>query len=421
MRISIAPSKIEGFVTAPPSKSAAHRALICAALADGRSVLQNIVFSQDILATQQALAQLGTRFTVQGSQVTVQGIRRLCVPECPIDCNESGSTLRFLIPLCSLTGAKVCFTGQGRLFARPQEVYAQMFEKQGLSFVQTAQGITIEGALSAGKYTVRGDVSSQFISGLLFALAWLEQESSITITPPFESRSYVALTCQAMQDFGVQTTWRNENTICINAKEKYKPNNVTVESDYSQAAFFAVLGAIKGGVTIQNLRADSLQGDKVILEILKRCNAEMTQTEQGIYFAKSKLQATEIDLADCPDLGPILMVLGLFCEGETIIKNAARLRMKESDRIAAMQTEIAKMGGEIKAQADTVRITPAKLNATAHLQSHNDHRIAMALSVAALGADVPVCIDGAQAVRKSYPDFWQVIKTLGAEVSDAAT
>ena len=327
-----------------------------------------------------------------------------------MDCGESGSTLRFFIPVFSLTGETVRFCGGGRLFSRPQQVYADLFAARGLAFAQTEQGVTLKGALPPGDYTLPGDVSSQFITGLLYALPLLPGDSTITLTGKVESRPYIDLTLSALADFGVTARWLDERRLAVPGGQHYRPCSYRVEGDYSQAAFPAVLGAVCGGVTVTGLRPDSLQGDAAILDILARCGANFTRTGDEVRFQAAPLRATAIDLAACPDLGPILMVLGLFCEGDTVITNAGRLRIKESDRIAAMQEELAKFGGQVLAKGETVTVKGlggALRAPTQPLNSHNDHRVAMALSVAAWAAGLPALLEDAGAVAKSWPTFFE--------------
>ena len=422
MEVTIRPGTLgeqNAVITAPPSKSMAHRAVLCAGLAQGLSRIYNLEYSQDIQATLSGVGQGCAKVSCEGSSARIEGHGGFATLVKPIYCGESGSTLRFFIPVFSLTGQKVRFTGAGRLFARPMGVYQQIFEKQRLEFIQTSQDITIKGSLCPGEYEVAGNVSSQFISGLLFALPLLEKPSKIRIPPPFESRSYVELTLGVLHDFGVQAEWSREepDTLLIPGGQCYHNCDYTVEGDYSQAAFFAVLGALKGGITVNGLRPDSRQGDAAILEILGRCGAKFDRFGDSVRFEKSQLTATEIDLADCPDLGPVLMVLGCFCEGRTHIANAGRLRLKESDRIAAMQEELAKFGAKITSTENDVYIeggnalcTPAKLH------GHNDHRVVMSLAVCAMGAGLNATIDDAQAVRKSWPEFFAVLRKTGVEV-----
>ncbi|MFR3792322.1 MAG: 3-phosphoshikimate 1-carboxyvinyltransferase [Blautia massiliensis (ex Durand et al. 2017)] len=417
-------SRLGGTAAVPPSKSAAHRAVLCAALADGVSHISNIAYSQDIRATLQAAAQLGARIKEAPDAVTITGrgnASGFITVTRPVFCNESGSTLRFMIPLFSLTAQKVRFTGAGRLFDRPQAVYQMLFNRQGLRFEQTPDGITIFGRLRPGGFTLPGDVSSQFISGLLFAAPLMESESTIEVLPPYESRSYVDLTLAALQQFGIKVTARarkNGSVLYrVAAPQRYTASDLAIEGDYSQAAFLAVLGCVAGGITVTGLNPDSRQGDKVILDILQRCGGKIKPTPDGYTFARSLLRATEIDLADCPDLGPVLFTLGCFCSGETVIHNAGRLRLKESDRIAAMQTELQKLGAHIQVDGDDVRITGTALHAPeAPLSGHNDHRVVMALATAACAAGVPALILGADAVNKSWPAFWDVLRGLGAKM-----
>lgn len=449
MRAILYPSEISGRVAAPPSKSMAHRALICAALAKGESRVLNLSASQDITATLAAMRLLGASaadmdapecrrgaaaaYAHWSGERTVSGPGSLILKGTgglpfapvsgPVDCCESGSTLRFLIPLFSLTGAPVRFTGRGRLMERPQGVYARMFAERGLGFAQDADGITVRGALSAGEYTLAGNISSQFISGLLFATPLMEAPSTIEVRAPFESRSYVDLTTDAMQKFGVKVSVRARKdgsaTYKVAAPQHYAAADMDVEGDYSQAAFLAVLGSTVGGITITGLPSGSHQGDRVILDILKQCGAKFERSGSHVTFHRSLLKAVEIDLADCPDLGPVLIALGCFCSGTTIIHNAGRLRIKECDRIAAMQEELAKMGGTVKADGDILTIEGCALHKpTAPLNGHNDHRIVMAMAVAALAAGQPAVIEGANAVNKSWPDFFEVIKGLGAHVTN---
>ena len=238
-------SRLGGTATVPPSKSAAHRAVLCAALAEGTSHITNIEYSKDIRATLGAAAQLGAKITEEAHSVTIKGhgtAGGFVTVTRPVFCNESGSTLRFMIPLFSLTAQKVRFTGAGRLMQRPQEIYAQLFERQGLRFEQNEQGITIFGRLCPGTFTLPGNVSSQFISGLLFALPLLGGTSTLHLIPPVESRSYIDMTRAVQHAFGVESRWLDENTLEIPGGQHYLPGDYTVEGDYSQAAFPAVLG-----------------------------------------------------------------------------------------------------------------------------------------------------------------------------------
>ena len=410
-----------GVLAAPPSKSMAHRAVLCAALADGESRLTGLAHSQDIDATLAAAAALGAQVEAGESWARIAGAAPLQAPAAPVDCCESGSTLRFLIPLAALTGRPVAFTGRGRLMQRPQSVYQELFASQGLRFGQEGDTLTVAGPLRPGCFSLAGDVSSQFISGLLFALPLLDGDSRLCLKPPVESRSYIEMTRAAQSRFGVVSAWLDEYTLAVPGGQAYRPRDMAIEGDWSQAAFPAALGVLAGDVTVTGLEPGTLQGDAVILDILRRCGGWAEPVPGGVRFQKSALHGTKIDLADCPDLGPILMALGLLCEGETVIANAGRLRLKESDRIAAMEQELRKLGGRIESDGGTVTVRRSALHAPAGpLWGHNDHRVVMSLTVLAAAAGLPVQIDGAEAVAKSWPGFFAAVRQLGVEVQTDA-
>ena len=410
-----------GVLAAPPSKSMAHRAVLCAALADGESRLTGLAHSQDIDATLGAAAALGAQVEAGESWARIAGAAPLQAPAAPVDCCESGSTLRFLIPMAALTGRPVAFTGRGRLMQRPQSVYQELFASQGLRFGQEGDTLTVAGPLRPGCFSLAGDVSSQFISGLLFALPLLDGDSRLCLKPPVESRSYIEMTRAAQSRFGVASAWLDEYTLAVPGGQAYRPRDMAIEGDWSQAAFPAALGVLAGDVTVTGLEPGTLQGDAVILDILRRCGGRAEAVPGGVRFQKSALHGTKIDLADCPDLGPILMALGLLCEGETLITNAGRLRLKESDRIAAMEQELRKLGGRIESDGGTVTIRRSVLHAPAGpLWGHNDHRVVMSLTVLAAAAGLPVQIDGAEAVAKSWPGFFAAVRQLGVEVQTDA-
>ena len=395
----------------------AHRAVLCAALAEGTSRLSNLAHSQDIDATLAAAAAFGAAVEPGDRQARITGVGFPRPAAGPVDCCESGSTLRVLIPMAALTGAPVTFTGRGRLMQRPQSVYQELFARQGLRFEPAGDALTVAGPLQAGRFELAGDVSSQFVSGLLFALPLLAGDSTLCLRPPVESRSYIQMTRAAQAAFGVESRWLDQNTLLVPGNQRYTARDAAIEGDWSQAAFPAVLGALAGDVTVTGLDLDTLQGDAVIREILRDCGAEIHPAADGVRFVKSPLHGVEIDLADCPDLGPILMVLGLFCSGKTVIRNAGRLRLKESDRIAAMEQELRKFGGKIESEGGTITIWESALHAPQEpLDGHNDHRVVMSLTVLAAAAGLPAGIEGADAVRKSWPDFFAAVRQLGVEV-----
>lgn len=418
MRALIQPSACtQHFTQIPPSKSLAHRAVICAALASGTSRIDNIDYSMDVMATLSAMEALGAHIERFKDYVIITGIKTLkSEKELHINCEESGSTLRFLIPLFSLCENKVVFTGKGRLMQRPQSVYEKLFEDNKTPLRKTENELIVEGVLQAGEIHVRGDVSSQFISGLLFALPLLSEDSKVIIEGPYESESYVNLTIDMLKKFGIQIEAK-DRTLTIFGNQSYHPQNITVESDYSQLAFFAALGVLNGPVRCGGLKQDSLQGDRAVVHIIEQMNGKVTYENDCYCFDRSELAATVIDLADCPDLGPALMMLASFAQGETKIINAGRLRIKESDRIEAMESELRKCGVQIRSTDDTIWITgKTNWSVSEHLSGHNDHRIVMALAVGATIAKTPVVIEGAEAVRKSYPAFFEDLARLGIDV-----
>lgn len=420
MKIEIIASRPKGSITIPPSKSMAHRAIICACLADGKSILTNIDYSQDILATLNAMETLGAKIHKEDHQLTIIGVNNIINPNhLDINCFESGSTLRFLIPLFSLSNQAISFMGSDRLLQRPQSIYQNLFDQQGLQFKQSNTSIQIKGSLKAQIFKLKGDVSSQFISGLLFALPLLKEDSILEISEPFESRSYVDLTLDILKNFGIQASFKDAYTLIIPGNQKYQACDYSVEGDDSQMAFFAVLGSFLGDIEVRGLNKHSKQGDRVIIDILRNMGALIEDTETGYRFHASTLKGLEIDLSDCPDLGPILCVAASCAEGETIIKNAGRLRIKESDRILAMETELRKFGVTIHSTDDTIHIRNTLIKKTKiECDSHNDHRIAMSLSVLSLILKQDITLTHAQSIHKSYPNFYEDLRKLGVKLNE---
>ena len=417
MKATVYPGKCSGKVVIPPSKSMAHRAIICASLADGISTISNVAFSDDIIATIGAMKALGATIEENGDTLTITGINSsISNVSNEVDAHESGSTLRFIIPIFSLSNQRITFKGRNRLLYRPQGIYKTMFEDQGLFFSQDTSELVIEGALKPQTYTIDGSISSQFISGLLFTLPLLDGDSTIKILPPFESESYVNLTIELLSLFGIVINRIDELTYVVKGNQKYKANSYRVEGDYSQLAFHAVLAALNNDLELDGISHNSLQGDKAIIDILKECGVNIEETPTGYVIHKSNIDSTTVDLADCPDLGPILCVLGCFAD-EFHITNCNRLRIKESDRIAAMENALRPVGSNIA--SDTNNITIMK-NAPYHgnvtVDGAKDHRIVMSMSVMATLLDTPLTITNAEAINKSYPNFFEDIQKLGIEV-----
>lgn len=393
MKVKIFPSVAEGTVTAPPSKSIAHRALLCGALSSG-STVSNIAFSKDISATVECLSALGAYCEANESNIKIGGLNITDPTDTAVlNCNESGSTLRFLIPLCLISGKKIKFVGAKRLFERPLSIYESICQEQGIFFEKSENGLTVCGKLKSGNYRIRGDISSQFISGLLFALPLLDGISIIEIIGKFESESYIDLTLQVLSEFGIKITRVGSRFIML-GNQRYQSRDYTVEGDCSNAAFLQALGFVGGKVTVEGISENTLQGDRVYNEIF-------ASLENGI---------REFDLSDCPDLAPILFAVSAVKGGATFT-GTARLKIKESDRSEAMAQELKKLGIEVEVGENRVRVVSSPLKSPAEaLCGHNDHRIVMALAV--LCTLVGGEIEGAEAVAKSYPDFFDVIKQL---------
>lgn len=402
MNITITPAKLEGRVMIPPSKSQTHRFIIAAALAEGESVIKNVAYSQDIEATIRCMTELGACFSREGSTLTVQGMganamspaRKLALPH--LDCGESGSTLRFLIPVALAVRGGGVFTGQGRLMERPLQPYFDLFDEKGISYELKDGVLTVSGQLTPGEYRLPGHVSSQFFTGLMFALPLLNGDSKIVITSPLESGSYVELTRDAMRLAGVQSDKGD-----LPGNQTYKPFTATVEADWSQAAFFYAAHGLLNEVSMGGLNPFSSQGDSQIVHFYQ----ELCGSDEEVVQ----------DVSQCPDLFPALAVMAALRERcSTHIGGAARLRMKESDRIAAVVEMLRKFGLAVEEFADGISLVgKGQLRGDVVIDSHNDHRIAMAAAIAATRATGPVTITNAECVAKSYPDFWEIYESLG--------
>lgn len=405
-------------VVLPSSKSLSHRALITAALAEGTSRIRSLTESKDTEATMRALRAAGAEFEKDGNDILVHGIGgKIHYTGEVIDCGESGSTLRFLIPVFASCEGEFTFTGHGKLMDRPQTVYEQIFAEQGLRFEREGQLLHVQGPLKAGVYTIDGSISSQFISGLLFALAMLEEDSTLDILPPYESASYVGLTVDALERAGIQVE-EDGLQYRIAGGSSYRAIDCTVEGDDSQSAFFAELAMVSGtDVTVDNLNHASRQGDRIVREFIARMGGLVEETAEGYRFTAGALKGTEIDLGDCPDLGPALFALAAQCEGKTVFTNTRRLRIKESDRVGCMEEELRKLGCVIESDENSVTITGrTQVKGNVTVDGHNDHRIVMSLACLAACADGPVTIEGAEAVTKSYPDFFRDLEATGVIV-----
>lgn len=398
--MKIFPSTANGIITAPPSKSMAHRYLICAALSDGISEIHNIAFSEDIKATLQCIEQLGASAKIENDTVFVNGCGSKILSENFeserfFNCNESGSTLRFFIPLAMLSEKKAVFSGSKVLMTRPLSVYEEICKNQKIKLEHKENELQLQGKLKSGNFEIPGDISSQFITGLLFALPFLNGDSRIILTNSIESKPYINMTLQVQNEFGIKTKWENENTLLILGNQTYKKQNATVEGDYSNAAFLDVFNFLGGNVQVQGLKKDSLQGDKIYQE----------------YFEKLKNGFATLDISDCPDLGPILFVLASANYGGEFT-GTKRLKIKESNRGEVMCKELEKFGVKSFQEENRIVIYKEKLFSPKEIiLGHNDHRIVM--SMVTLLSLVGGEIEGTNAVKKSFPDYFEKIKSLG--------
>ncbi len=402
-------------ITVPGSKSCAHRALVCASLADGTSLIHDLPQNEDLLATQECLRRLGAEIRTEGQNTVIHGGFPASTGKV-LDCGESATTLRFLIPLAALGTEPVIFTGRGRLMDRPLSVYEEIFHEQGLRFERSGNQLLVQGPLRPGRYTAAGDVSSQFVSGLMFALPLLDGDSVIDLQGDIVSRPYIRMTMKYLREAGI-TLHTEEHRILIPGRQHYQPGEYAIESDDSQAAFFAALGVLHGSVYLPEMNQDSQQADHEVIDILRRMNGQVSEEETGYLFHKSALSSTEIDLKDCPDLGPILFVCAALASGTTVFRNTERLRMKESDRIAAMAEELQKCGYTVITGENEVQITghdyPLQ---NLKLSGHQDHRVVMALSILAAVKGENIEISGIEAIQKSYPSFFEDLSRTGTEI-----
>lgn len=409
----ISPSVIRGTLTPPPSKSAAHRLLIAAALA-GEGRVRGLSLSADMEATLRAVRGLGVSVRLDGDAACFAPAPPSSSPSpLPVDCGESGSTLRFLIPLYAARGIPAVFTGHGRLPERPLGVYADCLPPHGVT-LSAASGLplTVTGRLTGGDFALPGDVSSQFITGLLFALPLCREDSRIRLTTPLESAGYVDMTLQVLRQAGIRVEPLEDGWF-IPGSQTYQPLDTAVESDWSQAAFLLAAGALGGEVTLTGLNPASAQGDREALSLFRRFGAAVEEAPGRIVCRKAPLHGIDIDAAQIPDLVPVLAVTAALADRVTHITGAARLRLKESDRLAAVADGIRRLGGRVEEGPDFLTITGVSRLAGGRAEGYNDHRIVMALSMAALGCEAPVTVTDAQSVAKSWPAFFEDYRAIG--------
>ncbi len=417
MNRTVWPGPRSGQVRIPASKSRAHRLLICAALAGRQTTLICQGISRDIQATADCLREMGSEIRMEGECISVFPLRPKKEETVLLPCGESGSTLRFLLPVAGSLGLKGCFRMEGRLPERPLHPLWEVLEAHGMRLRQEKELLYFEGQLSAGEYAIPGNISSQYISGLLFALLLLRGESKLTVTGPLESADYVRMTEDALTLFGFsfeKKGYQYRIPGCGTARKAGEsPWVLPVEADWSSAAFLLAMGALSPeGICVEGLDMHSSQGDRQILTLLEGFGAKVERIERGILVRKGALRGMEIDAAGIPDLVPVLAAVAALAEGETTIRHAERLRLKESDRLQTTSAMLSALGAEIRETEDGLWIRGKPFLRGGKVSSFRDHRIAMAASVAAGLCREPVIIEEAECTEKSFPKYWELLQEL---------
>ena len=421
MDMTFFPAPLKGTVAAPASKSEAHRRMICAGLTRGATTLTGFMESADMAATARCLKALGAKVEQGENTLTITGYSKKPCKLPVLDCGESGSTLRFFVPIALAMAKGGVFRMHGRLGQRPMDVYRDLFVPRGVRWrmgvgCDGAAELTVKGELEAGHYVMPGNVSSQFVSGLMFALPLLEEDSTLTVQPPVESAGYIRMTLESLTQSGIVMeeiapfSWR------IPGNQQYKAQDGHLAGDYSQAAVLACAGAMGHEVTVTHLAQETTQGDRAVLAHLAALGAKVQEDESGVTVTAEKLTGTTLDMADCPDIAPILALTCQLAEGESRLTGCGRLRLKECDRLAATVDVLNILGGNAKAEGDTIVVQGVKqLKGGVTLPDYNDHRMVMLGAIAASVAQEPVTLTGVQALNKSWPEFVNVYKELGGK------
>ena len=422
MPVTLFPTHLGGSIAAPASKSEAHRRMICAGLSGCETMLDGFMESEDMAATRRCLKALGAEMTINGEKLTIRGASCRVFGTPAMDCGESGSTLRFFVPIAMARANGGVFQMRGRLSQRPMDVYRDLFVPQGASWRMGvgADGVAelhVLGRLACGNYELPGNVSSQFVSGLLFALPLLERESTLTVLPPVESAGYIAMTLEALRDSGITVeeiapfSWR------IPGNQQYKPQSGRISADYSQAAVLLCAAALGHDITVTGLCANTTQGDRIVLDHLRTMGAVVTETEQGITVDGSARHGATLDMRSCPDIAPILALCCQLTEGESRLTGCGRLRLKESDRLQATVDILNALGGNARIDGDDIVIMGVKqLKGGVTVDTVKDHRMVMLASIAALHADAPVTLNEIDSIRKSWPEYFAAYQALGGRI-----
>ena len=416
MEVNIISNPLRGTITAIPSKSHVHRLLICAAFSDSPTEILLSHSSEDIDATVGCLCALGAKISRNGNSAHITPIEN--VPEIPLlDCNESGSTFRFLLPIASILGKEIRFTGRGLLPSRPIGDLKTAMESGGVAFSGNQLPFAIRGKLNPGAYRLPGDVSSQYLTGLLLALPLLGEPSSVVLESSLQSKPYIEITLAVLRTFGTEI-FRKEESYVIPPCQcgRYRsPGTIRADGDWSNAAFFLCAGALGEPVTIEGLSQRSTQGDKAVLDALCQFGARVECAGDCVTVSPATLHGCVLDVDDTPDLAPILSIVAACAQGETRINRCARLRLKESDRLKTTVEMIRSLGGNAEENGDTLVIHGGTLSGGT-VSGAGDHRIVMSAAIAAIAAKRSVTITGAEAIRKSYPTFFEDYQSLGGEV-----
>ena len=420
MNLVLTPKKLSGTLVVPSSKSAGHRDLICAALADGKSLVKNITPSEDLEATCRVLQKFGATVETVAHEdgrrtVAVTGGLSSQTSPLKVDCGESGSTVRFLIPVGLLTGREITYTGRGRLPERPLDPFLKIFDEKHIDYKKGNQSLplTISGQLKGGTYELPGNVSSQFFTGLLMTLPLLRDDSVIRSTTVVESESYINITLDCLRRHGIYVEKERDGLYLIRGRQAYRKGEYTVEGDFSQAAFWLVGGIIGQPLELTGLSGNSTQGDREIVSFIESMRGRIERSGSVLRAVPSRTTGLAIDVKDCPDLVPALAVLGTFSQGITRIVNGARVRLKECDRLHAMAEVLNALGGKVQETKDGLIIEGVSSLTGGRVRAWNDHRIAMALALASQRCTGKLTIEGAECVRKSYPSFWQDFAHMG--------